>query len=383
MDENKNNQNNLLTNETIIIDRDKIVKTIDLARISQKSIESMHENLAEKAMESVSLSSVAQGVLDSMKKNYDIQKSIESMHENLAEKAMKSVSLSSVAQGVLDSMKKNYDIQKSIESMHENLAEKAMKSVSLSSVAQSVLDSMKKNYDIQKSIESMHENLAEKAMKSVSLSSVAQSVLDSLKNNEAFYQSVVALAQADYRDSAFDIINENVLNNPNSLLNDNIDFDISALKKDIKELSGAENQKIFSDIFAKIPFNIQMIIIFIFMQIILPHINNISANLMTPYVDKYLLSSSVTDKVKIKKISKIKLDNPVLEVNKLRFITRNNVILRSSPSTKTEILDELCLGQVVTVLSKKRNWIEVQYIDQDNEIVHGWVFTRYTARFKK
>ena len=164
---------------------------------------------------------------------------------------------------------------------------------------------------------------------------------------------------------------------------EDIHFNVDALEDDIKELSLADNQTKFSDVFAKIPLQVQMIIIFIFMQIILPHINNISANLITPYVNEYLLSSHATDKNKIKEICKINLDNPVLEMNKLRFITRNNVILRSGPSTKAEIIDELCLGQVITVLSKKRNWIEVQYIYQDNEILHGWVFTRYTARFKK
>lgn len=286
------------------------------------------------------------------------KKAFESMHQTLAEKEMASISLSSVAQGVLDSMKIKYDTQKTIESMHQTLAEKAMASISLSSVAQSVIDSMKMSIDTQKAI-------------------------DSLGRNEAFYRSIASLAQPAYRECAFGILNKSVLNNSSNLSYENVDFDINVLEDDIKKLSTAEDHNKFSDIFAKIPLQVQMILIFIFLQIFLPQINSISANLITPYINEYLLSSKATDREKIKDISKINLINPILEMDKLRFITRYNVILRSRPSTKTEILDELCLGQVVTVISKKRNWIEIQYINQDEEILRGWVFTRYTARFKK
>ena len=300
MDESKNNQKNLLANELIIADLGKTVKAIDFSRINQSFFESMHKSLAQQATASISLSSVAQKVIDSMKKDYDI-----------------------------------------------------------------------------------HKRLVEQATASISLSSAAQSVLDSLKNNEAFYRSVASLAQPAYRDSAFDLVNKSILNNSSNLSYENLDFDIDELEDNIEKLSGAEDQNKFSNIFAKIPLHIQMIIVFIFMQIILPHINNISANLITPYVNEYLLSSKATDKEKIKEIRKININDPFLEIDKLRFIPRDKVILRSGPNRKTEKLDELCLGQVVTVLSKKRHWIEVQYINQDKEIIHGWVFTRYTARFKK
>ena len=277
--------------------------------------------------------------------------------------------------------------QKSFESMTNNYARKAMETMSMINANQNAIDSMKLNINTKKTIELMSKNYAleaeREAMQSMSLSNAAQRVMDSLINNEAFYRSIASLARPTYCESAICILNENVSNYSSNLSYEDIHFNVDALEDDIKELSLADNQTKFSDVFAKIPLQVQMIIIFIFMQIILPHINNISANLITPYVNEYLLSSHATDKNKIKEISKINLDNPVLEMNKLRFITRNNVILRSGPSTKAEIIDELCLGQVITVLSKKRNWIEVQYIYQDNEILHGWVFTRYTARFKK
>jgi hypothetical protein len=41
----------------------------------------------------------------------------------------------------------------------------------------------------------------------------------------------------------------------------------------------------------------------------------------------------------------------------------------------------MVLGQVVTVLSKNKNWIEIMYEYDNGEIMHGWVFTRYTTKF--
>ena len=39
------------------------------------------------------------------------------------------------------------------------------------------------------------------------------------------------------------------------------------------------------------------------------------------------------------------------------------------------------LGQVATVVSKNKNWIEVVYECEDGTLLTGWVFTRYTSRF--
>ncbi|WP_158070083.1 SH3 domain-containing protein [Motiliproteus sp. MSK22-1] len=56
--------------------------------------------------------------------------------------------------------------------------------------------------------------------------------------------------------------------------------------------------------------------------------------------------------------------------------------LRKGPSRKTEILSEFDQGQVVTVISKKRNWIEVRYWDVlSKDYLQGWVFTKHTAYF--
>ncbi len=147
------------------------------------------------------------------------------------------------------------------------------------------------------------------------------------------------------------------------------------------KLNNASSQTSLLSVFWGLPQTLKIVFVFILLQILLPQVNSISANFLTPIAESYLLDNNLTDKEKIKKIKNIPLHLDDVTTEGLRFITGNNVRLRSEPTTKSEILDELLLGQVVTVISKDRNWIEVTYTHVDGETMSGWVFTRYTAKF--
>ena len=88
-------------------------------------------------------------------------------------------------------------------------------------------------------------------------------------------------------------------------------------------------------------------------------------------------------KEKVQKTKNISWQIEKEQISNFRFITGDNVRLREDSSTKSAVLDELVLGQVVEVHSKKKNWIEVSYQYEDGTYMSGWVFTRYTARFVK
>ena len=149
------------------------------------------------------------------------------------------------------------------------------------------------------------------------------------------------------------------------------------------EFSSMESRANFITVFSNLPPLIQAILFFFLIHVLLPQVNSISANLITPIVDSYLEVSEKADRQKIKEIKSIPQALKKINTTDLRFITGNNVRLRANPSTNSEIYDELALGQVVTVLTKKRNWIEVMYEYEDGESMSGWVFTRYTAKFVK
>lgn len=109
----------------------------------------------------------------------------------------------------------------------------------------------------------------------------------------------------------------------------------------------------------------------------------ISVNLLTPIVENYLENNNLSDREKIRDVKKLPSFLLGVRTSDLRFITNNNIIVREKPSVKSKILAELMLGQVITVLSKERNWIEVIYEYENGESVIGWVFTRYTSRFSR
>jgi len=150
-----------------------------------------------------------------------------------------------------------------------------------------------------------------------------------------------------------------------------------------KELSEANDSQSFIRIFKKLPPILKIFLFYIFLSIIIPQVNSISANLLTPIVQSYLTDNKQPTRERIKDIKVLPSEVDNIVINDLRFITANVVHLREKPSTRSDILDEMTFGQIVTVLSKQRNWIEIMYEYENGEILYGWVYTRYTARFSK
>ena len=161
---------------------------------------------------------------------------------------------------------------------------------------------------------------------------------------------------------------------------DNVSNDF---EKAAKYLYNTPDSNSFFQIFSKLPNLIKTLFLFLILNVFLSQINSISANLLTPMVESYLMINKLSSREKINSIKRLPLTIDKVDTQSLRFITGNNVLLRKSHSRKSEIIDEMTLGQVVTVLSKKRNWIEIKYEYDDGEVLQGWVFTRYTAKFKK
>jgi len=100
----------------------------------------------------------------------------------------------------------------------------------------------------------------------------------------------------------------------------------------------------------------------------------IAANMLMPYINNYLESSSDKsniDKVRhIKKIPK-KIITEKIDTTYLRFISTDVLNARYKPSTtKSKIIDQLTLGQIVEVLDKRKNWIKISY-HKDNKTIKG------------
>jgi len=195
--------------------------------------------------------------------------------------------------------------------------------------------------------------------------------------------------------SSFSKAGSSILSNPKSLyaLSESInnldlaEVDITTVEGEFdssaKQLNSIDGDASFLSVFTSLPPLVQALLFYFFIHVLLPQINSISANLLTPTVESFLKDNDFTERETIKKIKRLPLRHNHVSTDSLRFITGNNVRLRSESSTRSEILDELVIGQIVTVVSKNKNWIEVMYEYDDGELKSGWVFTRYTAKFVK
>lgn len=66
-----------------------------------------------------------------------------------------------------------------------------------------------------------------------------------------------------------------------------------------------------------------------------------------------------------------------------RFIAVNILNVRASNRIDGPLIGKLYLGQVVRVICKDRNWIKVEYTNEEMDTqIRGWVLTRYTSKFK-
>lgn len=148
------------------------------------------------------------------------------------------------------------------------------------------------------------------------------------------------------------------------------------------ELANAQGKSDFIEIFKKLPVAIKIVFFFILMQTY-DMTKGITINLITPSVASYVFNSNISKTQKINHIKNIPITMKNIDTTNLRFISGEHVYLRRSSSVDSNVLDITQFGQVVTVISKRKNWIEVEYKNENDEIMHGWVFTRYTKKFVK
>lgn len=283
-------------------------------------------------------------------------------------------------------------IQKAISSMnHNDSIQKMMGSINHTKTIQAALDSVRGDASVQRMVKSLDfANSIQKAVSSLNHTDSIQKIMESgnyakALNNISKFHDISSQMQSIGVFLAKPSILEQIIESNNSWK----DFDPNQLAIEQEEftqsvapLSNAENEKEFLSFFMKIPPVIQAVIIFFFLQFFLPQINNIISLVLNPYIQKIIATSDKTSKELVKEIKQVPASSFGIEVSKLRFITGNNVRLRQKNSTNSQVIDELEIGQIVEVVSKKKNWIQVK-VSYEEEVLIGWVFTRYTAKFKK
>ena len=66
-----------------------------------------------------------------------------------------------------------------------------------------------------------------------------------------------------------------------------------------------------------------------------------------------------------------------------RIVTKDDLAVRTGKGMDTRIKGQLNHGDVVQILEKKKNWTYVSFSNYKNEeVIEGWVFTRYLKQIK-
>lgn len=152
----------------------------------------------------------------------------------------------------------------------------------------------------------------------------------------------------------------------------------------LRELSNAESPERFAEILSRCPKWLKWAILTFVVSVVLPIMQSIAGNLITPYVDEYIHGKpAVQQCVQVREIKKLSMGELGVELRDYRFSTVKTLALRETPSARARQTGELSFGQVVTVVSVQRDWTEVMYEYGDGQMVSGWVFTRYLAKFRK
>ena len=103
--------------------------------------------------------------------------------------------------------------------------------------------------------------------------------------------------------------------------------------------------------------------------------------------------AKTTDYKVIKKNIKIEVNNTLnisIESKDARdellkvygYVSTDSLIMRQSNKVRSRAVHILKFGQVIKVIHKDRNWTLVEY-ESDEDVIRGWVFTRYISKFKK
>jgi hypothetical protein len=299
--------------------------------------------------------------------------------EDSVQRMMKSIDFTSSIQEAISSLNYNDSLQKVLGSMNntktiqaalassrvEDSVQRMMKSIDFTSSIQKAISSLNNTDSIQKMMESV--NYA----KTLNNISKFHDISSHMQNLGAFLAKPSILEQIIESNDSWRDLDPNLFN-----------IEQEEFTQSIAPLSNAVNENEFISFFTKIPPVIQAVIIFIFLQFFLPQVNNVISLVLNPYIQEIISDSDKTTKEIVKEIKQMPASSFGADLSKIRFITGTNVRLRQKNSTNSQVIDELEIGQIVEVISKKKNWIQVK-VTYEEEVVIGWVFTRYTAKFKK
>ena len=109
---------------------------------------------------------------------------------------------------------------------------------------------------------------------------------------------------------------------------------------------------------------------------------SIIANLLTPFVENLIHIQKHETKA-IVKAYKNSNHERVPKDEHYRFVSATRLHVREKPRTDSAIIATATLGKVVSVDYKKKSWAKISYLDENDDVVIGWVLIRHVSNFKR
>jgi len=99
-----------------------------------------------------------------------------------------------------------------------------------------------------------------------------------------------------------------------------------------------------------------------------------------PRIKAFLSSNPETTN---KQLSQLSVRHQNIDFEHIRFVGVSGLQVRMTPNNKGQVLDVLSRGDVIALLNKDTtlSWSFIRYKNDDNEIIQGWVFSRYLQKF--
>ncbi|WP_280190368.1 SH3 domain-containing protein [Delftia sp. PS-11] len=100
------------------------------------------------------------------------------------------------------------------------------------------------------------------------------------------------------------------------------------------------------------------------------------------YIKKWLEETSKQEATKQVKEAARQSIGDIQLLDDFRFVSTQNLALKSGPKAKAPVVGQLRFGQTVRLLEKERDFTLVVWRSEDSKIeLQGWVFSRYLRRF--
>jgi hypothetical protein len=382
------------------------LKNLESNSAISKLAESLNKsNSTTQYLKALEPNSSLQKLFESLDTNNSIAKHLSVLEKNSAvQRLFKSLNKNNSVAQYLKALEPNSPLQKLFEPLNtNNFIAKHLSGLEKNNSVQRWFESLDKNNSIAQYLKALEQNNSiYKLVNSLTSNSYLTTVLGeiekldtlglwgkSTKNSRAFIKSLENLGTTDYLNSLFEEIEKDVSTNSDDLCPESDTATrVNNFDGILQELASADTASRFSLVLQKAPKLIKWLLYVVILntlwQLTTGAISGVIGNIVTPYVQTYLeRSKTSTQREKIKEIKKMSFPELGISLRNCRFVTAQTLRIRATPNANGPIVGELKFSQVVSVLSTKgQDWIEISYEYGDGSTITGWVFTRYTAKFR-